>query len=100
MTTKRVAEIPAFFYRTTGGTEPVLDWLRNLPSADSDEVAHLYRDDAARDSDLISPGCEPSSGSGFLALVLGRVNPPFDSKSAAVDVAVGMWTTPLRVVQA
>ena len=73
---------------------------RKAINADSDEVAHLYRDDAARDSDLIPPGCEPSSGNGFLALVLGRVNPPFDSKSAAVDVAVGMWTTPLRVVQA
>jgi phage-related protein len=34
MTTKRLAEIPAFFYRTTGGTEPVLDWLRNLPPKD------------------------------------------------------------------
>jgi hypothetical protein len=86
----------------TVGMRTVMVIVVNFRStyADSDEVAHLYRDDAARDSDLIPPGCEPSSGNGFLALVLGRVNPPFDSKSAAVDVAVGMWTTPLRVVQA
>jgi phage-related protein len=27
-------EIQAVFYRTTGGTEPVLDWLRSLPAED------------------------------------------------------------------
>ena len=34
MTPKHLPEIPAFFYRTTGGTEPVLDWLRSLPPED------------------------------------------------------------------
>jgi phage-related protein len=34
MTPKRLPEIPASFYRTTGGTEPVLDWLRSLPAED------------------------------------------------------------------
>jgi phage-related protein len=34
MTTKHLPEIPAVFYRTTGGTEPVLDWLRALPPED------------------------------------------------------------------
>jgi phage-related protein len=27
-------EIPAYFYRTEGGAEPVLDWLRGLPAED------------------------------------------------------------------
>ena len=34
MTLTRLTEIPAVFYRTTGGTEPVLDWLRDLPAED------------------------------------------------------------------
>jgi phage-related protein len=29
-----LAEIPVVFYRTSGGTEPVLDWLRSLPDDD------------------------------------------------------------------
>ena len=31
---KHLPEIPAVFYRSTGGTEPVLDWLRGLPTDD------------------------------------------------------------------
>jgi phage-related protein len=34
MTGERLAEIPVFFYRTSGGGEPVLDWLRSLPLQD------------------------------------------------------------------
>ena len=34
MTSTRLAEIPVIFYRTSGGAEPVLDWLRDLPQAD------------------------------------------------------------------
>jgi len=34
MNPKRLAEIPVVFYRTAGGTEPVLDWLRSLPAED------------------------------------------------------------------
>jgi hypothetical protein len=34
MTDARPAEIPVFFYRTSGGAEPVLDWLRSLPPED------------------------------------------------------------------
>ncbi len=34
MATKRLLEIPAIFYRTAGGAEPVLDWLRSLPPED------------------------------------------------------------------
>lgn len=30
----RLTEIPAVFYRTSGGAEPVLDWLRALPMED------------------------------------------------------------------
>ncbi len=30
----RPHEIPVFFYRTVGGVEPVLDWLRSLPAED------------------------------------------------------------------
>ena len=30
----RLTEIPLVFYRTSGGSEPVLDWLRSLPSED------------------------------------------------------------------
>lgn len=28
------AEIPVIFYRTAGGSEPVLEWLRSLPPPD------------------------------------------------------------------
>jgi phage-related protein len=34
MTGTRLTEIPVFFYRTSGGVEPVLDWLRGLPAED------------------------------------------------------------------
>jgi phage-related protein len=34
MTNERLIEIPVYFYRTSGGVEPVLDWLRSLPSED------------------------------------------------------------------
>ena len=34
MSPTRLAEIPVVFYRTSGGTEPVLDWLRSLPDDD------------------------------------------------------------------
>ncbi|HEY4172513.1 MAG TPA: type II toxin-antitoxin system RelE/ParE family toxin [Rhodopila sp.] len=34
MTPGQLPEIKAVFYRTTGGTEPVLDWLRSLPAED------------------------------------------------------------------
>src|ERR1035437_4764360 len=34
MTDARPAAIPVFFYRTSGGVEPVPDWLRSLPSED------------------------------------------------------------------
>jgi hypothetical protein len=34
MTTKRLPETPAVFYRTAGGDEPVLDWIRSLPAED------------------------------------------------------------------
>jgi phage-related protein len=34
MASTRLTEIPAVFYRTAGGTEPVLDWLRSLPPED------------------------------------------------------------------
>jgi phage-related protein len=27
-------QLPVFFYRTEGGTEPVRDWLKGLPDAD------------------------------------------------------------------
>lgn len=30
----RLVEIPVVFYRTSGGAEPVLDWLRSLPAED------------------------------------------------------------------
>ncbi len=32
MPAARLTEIPVVFYRTTGGAEPVLDWLRRLPA--------------------------------------------------------------------
>lgn len=34
MSRPRLTEIPVVFYRTSGGTEPVIEWLRGLPSAD------------------------------------------------------------------
>ncbi len=34
MSPTHLAEIPVVFYRTSGGTEPVLDWLRSLPADD------------------------------------------------------------------
>jgi phage-related protein len=34
MSPARLAEIPVVFYRTSGGAEPVLDWLRGLPAED------------------------------------------------------------------
>lgn len=34
MTGARLTEIPVVFYRTSGGTEPVIDWLRSLPAED------------------------------------------------------------------
>ena len=34
MNAARVAEIPVYFYRTSTGTEPVLDWLRSLSLED------------------------------------------------------------------
>ena len=32
--TEWLTEIPVVFYRTSGGVEPVVDWLRSLPSED------------------------------------------------------------------
>jgi antitoxin HicB len=34
MATTRLIEIPVVFYRSAGGAEPVLDWLRHLPPDD------------------------------------------------------------------
>ncbi len=34
MSPTRLTEIPVVFYRSAGGTEPVLDWLRSLPTED------------------------------------------------------------------
>ena len=34
MNAARVAGIPVYFYRTSTGTEPVLDWLRSLSAED------------------------------------------------------------------
>src|ERR1700754_496405 len=34
MSPARLTEIPVVFYRTSGGAEPVLDWLRGLPPED------------------------------------------------------------------
>jgi phage-related protein len=34
MAKERAPEIPVRFYRTDGGTEPVLDWLRSLDRGD------------------------------------------------------------------
>ena len=34
MSPARLTEIPVVFYRTSGGVEPVLEWLRSLPPDD------------------------------------------------------------------
>ena len=34
MTVERLTETPVVFYRTSGGAEPVLEWLRGLPAED------------------------------------------------------------------
>ena len=34
MSPEKPAEIPAYFYRSATGAEPVLDWLRSLPAED------------------------------------------------------------------
>ena len=34
MSPSRLTEIPLVFYRTSGGAEPVLEWLRSLPAED------------------------------------------------------------------
>ena len=34
MNPARLTEIPVVFYRTSGGAEPVLDWIRGLPAED------------------------------------------------------------------
>lgn len=34
MNPSHLTEIPVVFYRTSGGAEPVLDWLRELPAGD------------------------------------------------------------------
>ena len=34
MNPARLTEVPVVFYRTSGGAEPVLDWLRGLPAED------------------------------------------------------------------
>jgi len=34
MSRSRLTEIPVFFYRTSGGAEPVVEWLRSLPPED------------------------------------------------------------------
>src|SRR5258707_1874898 len=49
---------------------------------------------------MIPPSGEVLLAGDFLAPVLVRGQSPFDSKSVAGAVAVGMWTTPFRVVQA
>jgi phage-related protein len=38
MTRDHLTEIPAFFYRTQKGADPVVDWLRSLPPADRKEI--------------------------------------------------------------
>ncbi len=34
MSRPRLTEIPVVFYRTSGGAEPVIEWLRSLPVED------------------------------------------------------------------
>ena len=38
MTGERLTEIPMVFYRTSGGVEPVRDWLRGLPGDDRRKI--------------------------------------------------------------
>lgn len=38
MTGVRLTEIPVVFYRTTGGVEPVREWLRSLPDDDRRKI--------------------------------------------------------------
>ncbi len=38
MTPARLTEIPVVFYRTSGGADPVLDWLRGLPAEDRQAI--------------------------------------------------------------
>ena len=38
MTGERLTEIPMVFYRTSGGVEPVRDWLRGLPVDDRRKI--------------------------------------------------------------
>jgi hypothetical protein len=33
-----LTEIPTVFYRTSGGVEPVRDWLRGLPGEDRQKI--------------------------------------------------------------
>ena len=35
---RRTRKIPLVFYRTSSGSEPVLDWLKSLPATDRKEV--------------------------------------------------------------
>jgi len=38
MTGEHLSEIPVVFYRTSGGVEPVRDWLRGLPSDERQKI--------------------------------------------------------------
>jgi phage-related protein len=38
MTGEYLTEIPVVFYRTSGGVEPVRDWLRGLPGDDRQRI--------------------------------------------------------------
>ena len=38
MTGEHLTEIPMVFYRTSGGVEPVRDWLRGLPGDDRQKI--------------------------------------------------------------
>jgi phage-related protein len=38
MNPPRLTEIPVVFYRTSGGAEPVLEWLRSLPAEDRQAI--------------------------------------------------------------
>ena len=40
MPNARLSEIPVIFYRNAQGSEPVLDWLRELPQADRRQIGH------------------------------------------------------------
>jgi hypothetical protein len=45
--------------------------VNNAESADSDEVARLYRDDVAHRSEMISPMCEPRLAVDLVTLMVG-----------------------------